>query len=379
MGTDTRVESLRRASNPLYNDNRLKLGTFCTNLSGGCAMTDIEGVLEADWPSTLELARMSDRMGFEALVPVGRWHGFGGKTNFNGAGFESFTWAAGIGASTTRSGIFATSHVPTIHPILAAKQGATIDHITGGRFALNVVTGWHKDEIEMFGGALAEHDKRYEWAAEWLDIIKRLWTEQESFDFDGKFYKIRKGWLQPKPLQSPYPVVMCAGGSETGRHYAAKHCDVAFVVLDSHDFDAGRAFVDRYRRLAREEYGREIQVWSYAYVVQGDTEADARAFYDYYVHQHGDWVAVDNLVSTMIANAKTLPTQVLHNMKEHFIAGWGGLPLIGTNEQIVDGLARIADMGLDGTLLSWPRYLDGMRQFEQDILPLVHQAGLRTN
>jgi alkanesulfonate monooxygenase SsuD/methylene tetrahydromethanopterin reductase-like flavin-dependent oxidoreductase (luciferase family) len=374
---DVRVDDLRRASNPLYNANKLKLGTFCTNLSGGCAISTINGVLEATWPSTLELAQMSDRMGFEALVPVGRWHGFGGETNFNGAGFESFTWAAGIGQATTKSGIFATSHVPTVHPIMAAKQGATIDHITGGRFALNIVTGWHKAEIEMFGSPLVEHDRRYDWAAEWLDVIKRLWTEEEAFDYEGQFYQIKKGWLQPKPLQKPYPPIMNAGGSEKGRHYAAKYCDVAFIILESHDLEAGRAMVDRYRTLAREDYGREIQVWSYAYVVQGDTEKDARDFYNYYVHQKGDWAAVDNLVSTMIANAQTLPPHILQQMKEHFIAGWGGYPLVGTNEQIVGGLQRLSDMGLDGTLLSWPRYIDGMKQFEVETLPLVKQAGLR--
>src|SRR5580658_10110136 len=140
----------RQATNPLYNDKKLKLGTFSTNLGGGCAITSIDGTLKADWPSTLALARMADEMEFEALVPVGRWRGFGGVTNFNGPGFEAFSWAAGIGASTKYSGIFATSHVPTGHPTMAAKQGATVDHITGGRFALNVVTGWHKSESEMF-------------------------------------------------------------------------------------------------------------------------------------------------------------------------------------------------------------------------------------
>jgi alkanesulfonate monooxygenase SsuD/methylene tetrahydromethanopterin reductase-like flavin-dependent oxidoreductase (luciferase family) len=164
-------------------------------------------------------------MGFEALVPVGRWRGFGGVTNFNGAGFECFSWAAGIGASTTYPAIFATSHVPTVHPIMAAKQGAAIDHITNGRFVLNVVTGWNLPEIEMFGVDLLDHETRYERAAEWLTIIRRLWTEHEEFDFDGRFYRIKKGSLAPKPIQHPHPVIMNAGGSDTGRRFAAKHAD----------------------------------------------------------------------------------------------------------------------------------------------------------
>ena len=61
---------------------------------------------------------------------------------------------------------------------------------------------------------------------------------------------------------------------------------------------------------------------------------------------------------------------------ELFVAGWGGYPLIGTKEQIVDGLATLSRMGLDGVLLSWPRFEAGMREFRDVTLPLVKQAGL---
>src|SRR5262249_19160109 len=143
-GKETATMAARTHTNPIFNDRKLKLGTFGTNLDRGCAISSIDGVLEISWPNTLTLAKISEEMEFEALVPIGRWHGFGGKTNFNGPGFECFAWAAGMGAATHYSGIFATSHVPTIHPVMAAKQAAAIDHISGGRFALNIVTGWNK-------------------------------------------------------------------------------------------------------------------------------------------------------------------------------------------------------------------------------------------
>ena len=212
MREDARTRQLREASNPLFSDRKLRLGTFSSNLSGGCAISSIDGVLEADWTSTLTLAQLADEMQFEALVPVGRWKGFGGVTNFNGAGFESFSWAAGIGSATKYSGVFATSHVPTIHPVMAAKQATTIDHITRGRFSLNIVTGWYQPEIEMFGEPQMEHDARYDRAVEWLEVIKRLWTAEEEFDYEGRFYKVAKGWCMPKPIQQPYPVVMNAAG-----------------------------------------------------------------------------------------------------------------------------------------------------------------------
>ena len=80
----------------------------------------------------------------------------------------------------------------------------------------------------------------------------------------------------PKPIQKPFPALMNAGGSEKGRHFAAKHCDIAFVVLTSHNLDEGRAQIDAYRRLAREEYGRELQIWGNGYVVHGEHAKGSR-------------------------------------------------------------------------------------------------------
>ncbi|MBO0689477.1 MAG: LLM class flavin-dependent oxidoreductase, partial [Candidatus Dormibacteraeota bacterium] len=265
----------------------------------------------------------------------------------------------------------------TMHPVLAAKQGATIDHVSDGRFTLNIVTGWFRPEIEMFGAPQMDHAVRYDCAEEWLEIIKRLWTEDEEFDYEGRFYKVTGARLAPRPVQRPYPVVMNAGGSERGRHYAAKHCDVAFIVLDTHEPDEIRAKIDGYRRLAREEYGRELLVWTNAYVVQGDTDREAQAYWDYYVNQKGDWEAATTLITMLGINAQTIPEDRLQGMKQHFIAGWGGYPLIGHNETVVDQLSMLVDAGFDGVVLSWARYVEDMQRFQQETYPLLVQAGLR--
>ena len=375
----TRADELRQAKHPVYSDRKLRLGTFSSNLSGGCAISTIDGVLEADWASTVSLAHMGDEMQFEALVPVGRWRGFGGQTNFNGSGFECFTWAAGVGASTESAGIFVTSHVPTIHPVMAAKQAATIDHITAGRVALNIVTGWHTPEIEMFGAPLLPHDERYDVAQEWFDIVRDLWTSEEPITRQGKYYQVKDAQISPAPLQQPYPVVMNAGSSNAGRLFGAKNCDVAFINADAKDHspEAMKAKVDAFRRFAREEHGREIQVWTNAYVVQADSERDARQFVEYYVDQRGDWEAAENLVSSMGINSQSFDPETLQDMKRHFIAGWAGYPVVGTNDQVVDTLASLADAGLDGVLLSWPRYVADMTRFQKETYPLLIEAGLR--
>ena len=272
--------------------------------------------------------------------------------------------------------VFSTSHVPTMHPVMAAKQGATIDHISGGRFTLNVVTGWYRPEIEMFGAPLIEHDARYDMADEWIQIIKRLWTSEEEFDFTGKYYEVKRGMIAPLPIQKPYPAIMCAGASAAGRMFTAKHADVNFVNLEAHDFDS----VKSTSTPPPDGVGRvqaRIQVWTNAYIFQGDTEADARAFYKYCVFDKGDWEGVENLVSVMGINSQSIPAPVLQTLKEHFIAGWVGYPLIGTKEQVVDGLSFLQRAGFDGIVLTWPRYVEGIKEFQAETLPLVKQAGLR--
>src|SRR5262245_41091004 len=370
----------RRETNPAFNTRKLKLGTFQTNLDSGCVMSDLDGRLDISWQNTLALARLADEMEFEAIVPVARWQGFGGATNPQGPGFETYTWAAGLSASTAKAGIFSTSHVSLNHPIIAAKQSTVIDHISNGRYALNIVTGWNQPEIDMFGAPMLPHAERYACSEEWIEIVKRLWSEDESFDFEGKYYRITKGYLAPKPIQKPYPAIMNAGSSERGRHFAAKYCDIVYtIVRGGGSVDDYRAHVQACHKLAREEYGRDIRVWTLVNIVQGETEKEAQDFYEYYVHQKGDWEAAKNVVETFMleVNARNIPPERIKPMQELFIAGWGGFTVIGTKEKIVDTLLALSRTGLDGVLLCWPRFEQGMREFRDVTYPLVQQAGLR--
>jgi dimethylsulfone monooxygenase len=364
-------------TNPLFSDTPLKLGSFSTNLSGGGTISKMAGLLKAEWPTTLQLAHLADEMNFEAIVPVGRWKGFGGETNFNGEGFEVFAWAAGLSASTSYSSVFATSHIPTVHPLFAAKQAAAIDHIGHGRFALNLVTGWYVPEMEMFGIKLLDHDSRYEMAEEWVQIVSRLWIDPEPFDFFGRFYQMKKAELAPRPIQRPRPPVMSAAGSDRGRRFAAQYCDVCFIAPESYDLQQLKAKVDRYRNYAREEYGRDIQVWSNAYVFHGDNEADGKALWHHCVEEKGDWAGVQNMLDVMGVNSQLVPPQVLESLKKHFIAGWSGYPLVGGRHQIVEGLTLLKKAGFDGILLTWPRWVEGMMRFREEVMPLLVQAGLR--
>ena len=367
----------RRGTNPLFSDNKLKLGIFATNVSGGCAITTAEEAYQLNWPNTLSIAELADRHGYEAMVPVARWKGFGGPSNFNGTNFETYTWAAGLGQATKRIGVLTTSHVPTVHPVMAAKQATTVDHISNGRFALNIVCGWFAPELEMFGRDIMEHDTRYEFAAEWIELVKLLWSRDDEFDYEGKFLRIRKGFSMPKPIQKPFPPLMNAGSSGKGRDFAAKYADMAFIHLDPSDLEGVKAHVESYRRLAREEYGREIQIWANGHVTQRETQKEADDYLHHYVVEMGDDAAVENILQIQGQQMQRLQKEQREQAKFNIKAGWGGYPLVGTADRIVDELQKLTAVGIDGMLLSWVDYLDGLARWQRDVMPRLEQAGLR--
>ena len=363
-------------SNALYSDNRVKLGVMAFNCSHGSTVTNVDEAWAMNWEDNLALARMVDGAGMEALLPVGRWKGYGGKSNFNNRSFETLTWAAAVAAVTDYSTIFATVHAPLIHPLAAAKMTATIDHVAQGRFALNLVAGWFQDEFDMFGLDLAPHDERYDYAAEWLSLVKRLWAADEEFDFAGKYFQGKGLWSAPKPVQHPRPPIMNAGSSETGHAFSARHADMNFAMLRQQEGDGDQDQIAHLKQQAL-DLGRSSQCWIHVYVVCRETEREARDYLHHYVVEQGDDEAVGNMIRIFGAQSATLSPEVLEAFKFHFKAGFGGYPLVGTPEQIVDGIARLFAMGVDGMLISWVDYLSECRQWIDRILPLLEQAGLR--
>src|SRR5579875_1511746 len=215
----------------LYSRNKLKLGVFGPNMSSGIALTKVPERWSGSWEDNLRLAQLLDEAGIEFMLPVARWKGNQGATNPQEATLETITWACGLLAQTKRITVFGTVHVPLVHPVFAAKQFVTADHISRGRFGLNIVAGWNQDEFDMFGIEQREHDIRYEYSAEWLSVVRQLWEREDTFDFEGRFLRLKGLQAQPKPYGGTRPVMMNAGGSVTGRAFATKHCDFLFATI----------------------------------------------------------------------------------------------------------------------------------------------------
>ena len=168
------------------------------------------------------------------------------------------------------------------HPELIAKMAVSLDRITRGRMAINLVTGWNVEEHTMFGGdVLQDTDDRYVRAEEFVEVLRGLWT-QTPFSREGRFYPVDKAQLLLKPATPEPPEIYTASRSQRGLDMVARAGDWWFVDFDktsrnADDYFANvrRAIEDMRARAARE--GRKMRFALNPFIAFGDSEADAVA------------------------------------------------------------------------------------------------------
>ena len=357
--------------------NRLKLGLFGANCSSGRAVTTVPERWSGSWPDCVRLAQMADQAGIEFMLPIGRWKGYGGDTDYQGATLETVTWACGLLAKTERLTVFGTVHAPLLSPLIAAKEFVTADHIGEGRFGLNVVCGWNEGEFEMFGATLREHEARYEYAQEWLDIVKLAWSPHEDFDFDGRFFRLKGVRAKPKPYGGTRPLIMNAGASATGQAFAIRNCDALFSTISRGiSFEETARHVRGVQALAQQA-GRNIDVYTVGVVTCRPTEREAQDYYQYAVVDNADWAAVDNILAMKNITPQIHSPEEFQRLRNHQANGMGGLPLVGDPDLVSRDMERLAALGLKGIAVSFLNYLDELPYFCAEVLPRLTRLGLR--
>jgi dimethylsulfone monooxygenase len=357
--------------------NPFKLACFSSNIGGGLVMSDVEELPKAVWPEQVRLVQKAEELGFEAMIPLARWRGHGGRINPHHRSLETFTWAAGLSAVTERINIFATFHVPTVHPVMAAKMAATVDQISGGRFGLNIVAGWQPDELAMFGADKRDHDERYAVADEWAQIVGQLWQTKGDSQFHGKFFDVVNAFSEPKPVQRPGPPMMSAGISPAGQDFAARHCDMIFAAIENPSKTAEK--VAAIKEMAHERYGRELKVFGVGHITCADTDEQAQAEYQRVIVEHGDWDAAKLTIGKLMAHSQTVDyeSSEIKRLMEGVIRAFFAHPLTGSPETIVTQIKEMADAGLEGMAITWNDYDLGLEQYEHQLLPLMVESGLR--
>ncbi|MPZ55281.1 MAG: LLM class flavin-dependent oxidoreductase [Rhizobiales bacterium] len=371
--------ALMRDRLAMYNANGLHLGVFGANCSSGRSATTVPERWSASWRDCLQLGRMADEAGIDFMLPIGRWKGYGGDTDFHGATLETVTWATGLLAATTRITVFGTVHAPLFHPLIAAKEFVTADHVGAGRFGLNLVAGWNEGEFEMFGVGQRDHETRYAFAQEWLDAVKRAWSEPDTFDFDGQFLKLKGVRAFPKPHGGTRPIIMNAGSTPTGRAFALRNCDAFFTANSASrtSLEAGLKQVEEIKSEAR-ALGREIEVYTIGQVICRPSQKEAEDYYRHAVIDNADWGAVERMLALRNITPQTVSPEEYAAKRQYFAANAiGGYPFVGSPDKVADELANLARSGLRGIAVSFVNYLLELPYFCDEVLQRLARHGVR--
>jgi FMNH2-dependent dimethyl sulfone monooxygenase len=359
--------------NRMFAPQRFLLGTFASNCSGGLSVTKVPERWNASWENNLKLAKMLDAADIDFMLPIARWIGYGGETDFHGGVLETMTWAASLAASTEKINVFATVHVAANHPVVVAKQIATIDQVSGGRVGINIVAGWNQPEYDALGLSLpAGHAERYGYAQEWFDVVKALWTREGPFDWNGTYFKLKGIYGNPRPSRPP-PILNAAGSGE-GREFAVRNAN--FLFTPCIDLQRSTEEVAALKAQGQAQQ-RDVGVLTFSHVICRPTEREAVEYLQHYGKDNVDLPALDNLMSLQFAHAQSFPHDLLALIRDRMAAGHGGFPLIGTPEQVAEGLLALHRAGFAGTTLSFVDYVEEFPYFRDNVLPILAAKGVR--
>jgi len=224
----------------------------------GAAVHVIGGAIDREW--TRAFAQAHERAGFDRVLV--------GYTSTSADGFLVTAFAA---SATDRLGYLLAHRPGFVAPTLAARKAATLDHFTGGRLALHIITGGSDSEQARDGDWL-DHDTRYRRTDEYLEIMRRMWVSEVPFDYAGEFYRVSQAFSDVKPLQQPTIPLYFGGASGVAPAVGARHGDV--YALWGEPLAAVRERIAHVRGLAT-GFGRQVRFSVSTRPIIAPTEARA--------------------------------------------------------------------------------------------------------
>ena len=358
----------------------LILGLFLPVQSGGWSASLLSRTTDWTFDYNAALTRRAEELGFDLVFGLAQWaskEGYGGISKYREQSLDPFIAVTALSAMTQRILLISTIHVlfGPWHPLHLAKFGATIDHISGGRWGINVVTGYSPREARMFGGRQIEQDRRYEMAGEFTDILCRLWGETEDLTLQGKFWSLERAFVTPKPRYGR-PILVNATGSPAGIAYGAKYSDLVFITSPAgHEIDAALTALPAHNRVIKEagaEYGRELRTIINPMIVCRETDREAQRY-----HQAILDAADHGAIQGFVSHQRTGDAVAWQAHGETHRALGGNIQIIGSPEHVVDKLIGLKRAGCDGIQIAFFDFAPDLEFFGHEVLPLMKQAGLR--
>ncbi len=340
----------------------LDLGIFLPNAKGGAIMaTGSPPQYYPTWDLNRKNAVIAEEAGFEFLLSMVKWRGFGGETNHWDYSLESFTLMAACAAVTSRIKLYASVAISTIHPGVIAKMTATIDDISRGRFGVNIVSGWNKLEYSQMGLWRGDeyYKQRYEYAAEYLDLLRRLWRE-ERVTHRSAFFEFEDCKSYPKPSVD-IPII-CAGQSDRGIAFTGQYADFGFLGGQDDSLDDLRRLNEKLQAAAS-RHGRRVGAYVLLTVIAEETDEEAYSKRDFFIETSdkaamAEWARVAGMDFSR-ATYQDLAVQTF--MAIPYVAG--------SYQTVANYLDGLAESGLAGVCFIFPDYEQDLQRLVEHVLP----------
>lgn len=329
---------------------------------------------EATLEYLVDVARAAEDAGFNfALIPVG--------TTCQ----DAWLVAGMVGVRTERLKFLVAMRPGFIAPTLAAKMSNTLDHALKGRVLINVVTGGFPVELAADGDFL-DHDKRYDRTQEFMQVVRKAWTEGKNWDHEGKYYRVEGGNVFPRPYQQPHPPFYFGGASDAAKKVGAEDADVYLLWGETVEMVRERIEDMKVRAAA---VGRSLRFGLRIHVVTRQTDEEARAAADHLVSEIPDRFQemVDKHHAKGESEGERRQRELVAAAKDGWITDhlWSGIgkarlgvgtALVGSGESIARCLQEYIDLGIGMFILSGYPHLEEAQRFGQYVMP--HFAGRTT-
>jgi dimethylsulfone monooxygenase len=344
----------------------VKFAYWVPNVSGGLVISNIEQRTSWTIDYNRKLAQIAEASGFDyALSQIRFTAGYGAEFQH-----ESVSFSHSLLESTKTLKVIAAILPGPWNPALAAKQIATINHLTNGRVAVNIVSGWFRGEFHAIGEPWLDHDERYRRSEEFIRALRGIWTE-DSFTFRGDFYRFNNYSLKPKPID-PQPEIFQGGSSRAARDMAARVSDWYFTNGNTPEEIARQ--VDDIRAKAAEN-NHSVKIGVNAFAIVRETEEEAKAVLAEIIEKANPEAV--NAFGHEVKNAgKASPEGEGNWAKSSFedlVQYNDGFRsnLIGTPQQVAERIVRLKRAGADLILLGFLHFQEEVEYFGKHVIPLV--------
>ncbi|MCB2106705.1 MAG: LLM class flavin-dependent oxidoreductase [Rhodobacteraceae bacterium] len=347
----------------------MEIGIFLPIAKGGFIMSRNVPPTWPTWELNRDVTLKCEALGFDFALSMVKFRGFGGDIEYWDYALDSFTLTASLAPITKTIKLIPSVTNLSLHPAVAARMAATIEAVCPGRFGLNIVSGWYKDEFLQMGlwPGDVHFESRYDYADEYVTILRDLWSTGKS-NFKGKFFTMNDAEIKPVP--STFVPLVCAGQSPRGIKFTAEKGERNFVIAGGNigDIDADIAKfkeITSNLQAAAKPLNRSVGTIALFNIIAADTDAAANKRFEHIV-AGADEKAIARLVGQAELD-KSEGMSASLKRKSMFM----GLPtLVGSYETVAKYLDRIYDEAkIAACMFAFPDFGDDLDTFGSKILP----------